>query len=97
MGKCRGIEPGLIEVGNLLLYKDNPAELRMLWHRRKRMVHEIEAKAEGQRLLCDLFDALSIVKIQGKHLATLKESLYTPGPFPLRALVKHERAPGLPS
>ena len=59
------------------------------------MVDEIELKAEGLGLLSDVFYTLSVVKVQGKHLATFKEGFDAPWTFPLGAFLEDEGGPGL--
>ena len=59
------------------------------------MVDEIELKAEGIGLILDLFYTLSVVKVQGKHLATFKEGFDAPWTFPLGAFLEDEGGPGL--
>jgi hypothetical protein len=67
----------------------------VLWSGGKRVVDEVEGKAKDLGLGDNIFNAFSVVKVEGKYLATLKEALDTPGALPLRAFLKYEGAPSL--
>jgi hypothetical protein len=43
----------------------------------------------------DLLSGFSVVKVDSKDLATLKESFYTTRTFPIRTDIEHKGTPGL--